>query len=390
MPSHRSPSLESQFENCRRSELIDFLRGLCLVIMTVDHLPLTLLKKFTWQTFGFFSAAEGFVLLSGLVAGQVYGRVVITQGVAALRRRALRRALTLYLTNAGLMTGVILAASGGLVALGAGASPSWSLWIKTILCINAPIYSEILRMYVIFLLVLPSVLWALVNNRFLYVAAISGGLWLAAAQGYGMSALPESGYFDILSWQLLFVAGTCLGFNRVRNHREFRVPASWTVVCLAIVGAFLVVRHWHFLTGQPISPYFEWLWSWRRTLSVGRLLDFTAFSILLYRVRSPLSTLVRTIPGQAVAFLGQHSLQVFVWSIATTMLVSESEERWTSPTLLNHPLAYTVLILASCFVPAWLHKHWPARQRIRFTFSAPGTTAEDRAGTSAEDKVTIA
>jgi hypothetical protein len=350
------------------------------VIMTVDHLPLTLLKKFTWQTFGFFSAAEGFVLLSGLVAGQVYGRMVITQGVATLRRRALRRALTLYLTNAGLMTGVILAAAGGLITLEAGASPSLSLWVRTMLCIDAPIYSEILRMYVIFLLVLPSVLWALVNHRFLYVAAISGGLWLAAAQGYGLSALPQSGYFDILSWQLLFVAGICLGFNRVRNHREFRTPTSWTAVSLAIVGAFLVVRHWHFLTGQPISPYFEWLWSWRRTLSVGRLLDFTAFSILVYRVRSPLTTLVRTIPGRALAFLGQHSLQVFVWSIAATMLVSESEERWTSPIFLNHPLAFTVLILASCFVPAWLHKHWQARRRRKggFSFSAPGTVAEDK------------
>jgi hypothetical protein len=380
VPSHQSPSLGNQLEICRRGALIDFLRGLCLVIMTVDHLPLTLLKKFTWQTFGFFSAAEGFVLLSGLVAGQVYGRVVITQGVAALRRRALRRALTLYLTNAGLMTGVILAAAGGWVTLGGGASPSLSLWLKTMLGIGAPIYSEILRMYVIFLLVLPSVLWTLVNNRFLYVAAISGGLWLAAALGYGMSALPQSGYFDILSWQLLFVAGICLGFNRLRNHREFRMPAWWTHVSLAIVGTFFVIRHWYFFTGQPISPHFEWLWSWRRTLSVGRLLDFTAFSILVYRFRSPLTTLVRTMPGRAVVFLGQHSLQVFVWSIATTVLVCESEERWTSPIFLNHPLAYTVLIVASCFVPAWLHKHWQARRRREggFSFSASGTIADDK------------
>jgi hypothetical protein len=102
-----------QFEPGRRSVLIDFLRGLCLVLMTVDHLPVSL-AKFTWQTFGFISAAEGFVFLSGLVAGLVYGRVAITKGVAAVRQRALRRALTLYLTNAALMTLAILAARGDL------------------------------------------------------------------------------------------------------------------------------------------------------------------------------------------------------------------------------------------------------------------------------------
>jgi len=61
-----------------RIVLIDFLRGLCLIVMTVDHLPETIIKKFTLQGFGFFSAAECFVFLSGLVAGRVYGRIAIT------------------------------------------------------------------------------------------------------------------------------------------------------------------------------------------------------------------------------------------------------------------------------------------------------------------------
>jgi hypothetical protein len=143
------------------------------------------------------------------------------------------------------------------------------------------------------------------------VAAISGGLWLAASQGYGMAALPGTGYFDIMSWQLLFVAGIYFSFTRVRNLRELYPPASWRAVCLAVVGTFFVVYHWHFFTGQQVSPYFQWLSFWRRTLTLGRLLNFAAFSALVDCLRPSLTTLVRTLPGRAVAFLGQHSLQVF-------------------------------------------------------------------------------
>jgi hypothetical protein len=344
-----------------RSVLIDFLRGLCLVVMTVDHLPETLIKKFTLQGFGFFSAAECFVFLSGLVAGRVYGQIAITKGSAVLRQRALRRAVFLYLANAVLMTLMILAAREGLVTLGRGFYPDWSLWSKILLFLASPVNADILRMYCIFFLLLPGVLWALMNDRFYYMAAISGCLWLAASLGYGMTALPAgTGYFDLMSWQLLFVAGICFGFTPVPNLKKFRTPTSWTAVCLAVVGAFFVIRRWHFLTGQQWSPYFEWLFHWKRTLPIGCLLNFAAFSAAVYRYRRPLTVVVVTWPGKAIVFLGQHSLQVFVWSISATMLVSGPEDRWIASSFEDYPLAATGLTLASCFVPAWLHAQWKA------------------------------
>jgi len=247
------PTLYTMGQNRSGSRivLIDFIRGLCLVVMTVDHLPETLIQKFTWQGFGFFSAAEGFVFLSGLVAGKVYGRIALTKGFAVLRQCALRRAAMLYLSNAVLMTLMILAAMAELVQLGRGFYPDWSLWSKFMLFIASPTNADILRMYCIFLLLLPAVIWALMTDRLYYLIAISGGLWLAAAQGYGMTALPEgTGYFDLMSWQLLFVAGIYFGFAPVPNLKKLGTPFSWTTVCLAVVGMFFVARHWHFLTGQ--------------------------------------------------------------------------------------------------------------------------------------------
>jgi hypothetical protein len=182
--------------------------------MTVDHLPETVVQKFTWQGLGFFSAAECFVFLSGLVAGRVYGRIAVTRGFAALRQCVLKRTVILYFANAGLITLMVLAAQGGFVTLGRGFLPDWSLWTRSIFLIASPVNADILRMYFIFVLLLPAVLWALMNDRLRYVVAISGGLWLAAALGYGMTALPAgTGYFDIASWQLLFVAGVYFGFT---------------------------------------------------------------------------------------------------------------------------------------------------------------------------------
>jgi hypothetical protein len=350
-----------------RIVLIDLLRGLCLLVMTVDHLPETLFRKFTLQGFGFFSAAECFVFLSGLVAGRVYGRIAINKGLAVLRQRALHRAVVLYLANALLMTLMILAARKGLVTLGAGSYPDWSLWSRTMLFLASPINADILRMYCIFVLLLPCVFWALVNDRFCYVAAISGGLWLAASLGYGMTALPEgTGYFDLMSWQLLFVAGIYLGFTPLPKLTKLGTTSSWAAICLTVVATFLVIRRWHFLTGQDLHPYFEWLFRWKRTLSTGCLLNFAAFSALVYLFRCSLISVVKTLPGKVIAFLGQHSLQVFVWSVSATMLMSGPDNRWTLPSAEDYPLVATGLTLASCLVPAWLHAQW---QALRYKLS---------------------
>lgn len=214
-------------------------------------------------------------------------------------------------------------------------------------------------MYCIFFLLIPGMFWALRNDRLYYLAAISGGLWLAASQGYGMTALPGvAGYFDLMSWQVLFVARICFGFIQVPTIKKLSTSTSWMAVCLALVGIFFIVRRWHFLTGQQWSPYLEWLFRWKRTLPLGCLVNFMAFSTVVYRFRRPLSAVATSSPGKAIAFLGQHSLQVFVWSVSATMLVSGPEYRWIAPSCADHPLAATGLILASCFVPAWLHAEW--------------------------------
>lgn len=324
--------------------------------MTIDHLPPDPFQKFTWQTFGFITTAEGFVLLSGLVSGMVYGRMAIEQGYAVAARRIRKRAITIFLANACLITAGILAAQKGLAFLGDGFQPGWSLWIKTLLCLESPGHSEILRMYLVFLLFLPFVIGALVKGRFPYVAAISIALWLAASRGYGMTAFPNLGYFDIVSWQLVFLGGVYFGFQAIRPE-GLSIPRSVVAVSYPVVLVFFVARHWHVLTGQNWSPYIAWLADRRHTLPLLRLVDFAAFSILVYRFRRPLNKLVMTPMARAVAFLGQHSLQVFVWSVLVGMVMAEAVRRWPEATKVDEA-AITIAIVVSCFIPARLHQEW--------------------------------
>ena len=60
----------------KRIKYLDLLRGLMLVIMTLNHLDGPI-KSITFQPLGFVSAAAGFIYLSGFVYGLVYTRKYI-------------------------------------------------------------------------------------------------------------------------------------------------------------------------------------------------------------------------------------------------------------------------------------------------------------------------
>lgn len=57
-----------------RDSRVDFLRGVAIVFVVVNHVGMTsLFQLFTQEAVGFVSGAELFVLFSGLVLGMVFG-----------------------------------------------------------------------------------------------------------------------------------------------------------------------------------------------------------------------------------------------------------------------------------------------------------------------------
>src|SRR5579859_1020797 len=77
---------------------IDFLRGAACIAMLVDHVGGD--KSWLYAVTGgdrfYVSAAECFVLLSGIVTGIVYGPIMVRYGPGVVSRKLLRRAALLY------------------------------------------------------------------------------------------------------------------------------------------------------------------------------------------------------------------------------------------------------------------------------------------------------
>src|SRR5215470_16014832 len=90
-------------EEGRRDLRLDYLRGYAVFAMICDHVagiswfsPLTGANRFLT------SAAEGFVLLAGLVLGMVYGPRIARSGWLAAADPIMRRASLLYGVTVGL------------------------------------------------------------------------------------------------------------------------------------------------------------------------------------------------------------------------------------------------------------------------------------------------
>ena len=77
---------------------LDLLRGFCVLVMVADHIGGE--RSWVYVVTGgnfFTSAAEGFVLISGIVMGSVYMNVIQRERMNAMLRKVLKRAGFLYL-----------------------------------------------------------------------------------------------------------------------------------------------------------------------------------------------------------------------------------------------------------------------------------------------------
>lgn len=355
----------------KRDYTLDSLRGLFLVVMTIDHLGIAF-SEYTVHNLGFVTAAEGFIFLSGLVAGLVFTGIRYKQDSVVLWQTSLKRVGKIYLSH---ITVLIL-----IITLGMCSEPLLTGWKSTIpyftdslilseplkalglglFLLYQPAFLDILPMYCLFLLLTPKLIEWFVEGRARQIFAVSGLLWLAAQFGLlklinaGLSQiLPINlGFFDILAWQLLFVAGLYLGVYRY--HRcsldllKSRIAVAGSLFLLSI---FLMLRHGLF--GQEILQQIEILTA-KEHLALLRLINFGAIVFLIAAFYKHFG---RLISWNWLTSLGQHSLQVYAYQVILIYLMAP-----LAPEVRLQPAFAGVVVTVACVIsltlPAWLHKKY--------------------------------
>ncbi len=347
-----------------REVFLDTLRGLLLVLMLLEHAPGPL-HAWTLHWFGFLSEAEGFVFLSGCVAGWVYTRTLRERGVGALWRRAGRRAVTIYVWHLAAFVavwGLLHYLDPHVARLGWGAwepilgadwpaAAGWGLAL-----FYQPTMMDILPMYFVLLLFLPALLMVAEEKGGGWVLLGSLVLWLAAQAGCRASLadyLPDGrgtfpGNFDVWAWQLLFVAGVVVGHRFAASAGPPRKRRTWVLgPALFVLGGLFAVRHSDWGGGVAVELP-EALIS-KPHLGPMRLLNFLALAGLVYAGYPVLRT---RCGNRALALLGRQSLVVFAFHLPLIFSLHLAQRYGWLPGPARQ-CGVVALAAATLWLPAW-------------------------------------
>ncbi|WP_280151419.1 OpgC domain-containing protein [Piscinibacter sp. XHJ-5] len=370
---------------------VDALRGLMLVLMTLTHMP-TRWADALGQPFGFVSAAEGFVLLSGYMAGLVYTQRQRRDGDEMMRKAFLQRAVKVYACQVGLLLFLFTVIS----VIGVAASqpavtdllsfyldePAKAFLAGLALVYNPPLL-DILPLYVLFLVLSPLLLLHGAHDHWGAILVGSVALWAGAQFGLGdllyrliapatQVPVEQTGSFSVLAWQVLWVVGLWMG-AREASGRPLVHQWPPVLVTAALVYA-LVSLAWRHSVGQvPTQPWAVTLFDkWH--LGPARLLNVIAMLLLVLRFGPRLSA--RLGGMRVLETLGAASLPVFCAHLVLALLAlalvgaPTASRPWTvdAAILLS---TFTALYAVACVAldldrrAASARRRWSARQASR-------------------------
>jgi len=360
----------------KRFVQIDFLRGLFLIIMTIDHFS-SPLRKITYQTFGYVSAAEGFVFVSGLVAGIVYGRRIDKFGIAEVRKKIFSRAGEIYGYHL-----IILVILTLLIHSFDYIHLFWKddqlLYDKPFLgmalsavFLYQPDHLNILPIYCIFLLLTPLAFRVLLQGRMFWLLGISFCIWIASLMGlrdvlsdYLTHFMPVNlGYFNVYSWQLLFFTGLALGYLKKENKLNTLMQnKKLFLFCLILGGLLFFGKHLQldkdsllFLTNKT-------------DLGPLRALNFAVLSYIVAYLLYQYKNVGKFAP---VVFLGQHSLQVFAFHVLVSILLvplvnGKAIQAFDNQVIIKLLKVFLVcLTVLSLYISAYLHEKANRKQKLQ-------------------------
>jgi hypothetical protein len=328
---------------------IDWLRGLAMVCVIVDHSKLSsLLSWFSYERFWTVTAAEVFVVLSGAVLGMVYGNKLRRGDWRGIVRGLSRRVITLYVAFLAVTASVAVLSLAGIDVT---SLTTWTnanggtefltperldaaAWRDIALMRSGPWAFEIVGLYVWLVVAAIPCLLALRHIGWRPLIALSWGLYLwYRLAPHRLTAGHFESTFPILAWQLLFVHGIAIGCERDRVHAFLlRYPRSILIAAVTASSLFIVFALCNPWTDGPrMLPWtvvsnerFADLYSRYFTLSdlgIGRLLNLAAALPVGYALLTR-GWRLASAAGGVLIILGQQSLGAFVLHIYALLMIA--------------------------------------------------------------------
>ncbi|MEQ1909936.1 MAG: OpgC domain-containing protein [Vicinamibacterales bacterium] len=338
---------------------IDFLRGIAMVCVIVDHSQRTsLLSWFSYERFWVVTAAEVFVVLSGVVLGMVYGPRLLRDGWLAVMKGLCRRALTLYVAFVAVTLSVLALSVAGIdISSVTTWDPAAVTWFYDPLSMNAadvrdlallrygPWAFEIVGLYVWFVLAAGPLLILLRRIGWKALLALSWTVYI----GYRLVPMQLTSaefetVFPILAWQLIFVHGLTIGYQRDQISAYLaRGPRVLPIVVGSVSATFMAFAlsnpavsgpswlHWGVVSPQHFASMYERFFA-LSDLGIGRVLNLAVALPFGYGLVSWSWSVVGRFQKLFVT-LGRGSLGAFVLHVYGLLVLDHLP--WTETPWIN-------------------------------------------------------
>jgi hypothetical protein len=338
-----------QAVNSSRDLRLDFLRGLCFFVMTVNHIsdfaPQSWINTATGHGEFYITAAEGFVFISGLVMGMVYVRIIKKEGIVKALSKAFNRLVKIYWVTVGMT--LFFVALATFTPFKLWAQREWitikdplELIIGSFTMHFAFHGSSIMVMFVLFLVFAPAALYFLSKGKGWWVLGFSWLIWLANLFYSNQFTIPFQSNFPFPAWQTIFFTGMVIGYYRTEIAYFFGQP--WrnlyylTVMVLAVAMFVLFITYRNgsiqetFLGGVNWKPFMDAA-NDKGNLPIERIfgifLYLQTFYLLIHWLWVPLNRLL----GWFFVTLGEGGMYVFIMHLVVIVLF------YNIPGVLNLP-----------------------------------------------------
>lgn len=308
----------------------DLLRGFFILVIIIDHLQRWpgIFDWFTGQGRLWVSAAEGFILISGIMIGLIRGYKDKSLALGNVTRKLWKRAFLLFVWSVITSLVALLLVTfwqTNFFPYPPGADsinePS-NIMGATLQFVNFSAvfgWTNFLGLYAAFLFFSPCAIWLLRKNKWWLLLLISISVWL-----FGFTT--ESMF---LSWQLLFFSGAIFGYYYPTLQPKFAgykyrkiISLSLLVATILIIAtSALVIFGWPLVKNSRSPISLDSFINFRATIEplfnriklpplkfILSLISFSGFLIIFTKFQHQIYSKV----GWLLLPFGRHSLFVYI------------------------------------------------------------------------------